>query len=222
VPYDAGCIVVRDASRQIETFSSEAAYLRREQRGLAGGGVWPCDLGPDLSRGFRALKVWMTLSVYGADRIGRIAAHTCDLAKVLAERVDREPELQRLAPVALNIVCFRFIAAQGELDRLNVEIVADVQEAGIAAPSTTTVNGVLAIRAAIVNHRTTATDVAILVDAVLEAGRARASGKLPFPKERPPVHDRGQVYREASRLGDVGIRDPFPATGAGTLATTSP
>ncbi len=174
VPYDAGCIVVRDASRQIETFGAEAAYLRREQRGLAGGGVWPCDLGPDLSRGFRALKVWMTLSIYGADRIGAIAQQTCDLAATLAARVDREPALQRLAPVALNIVCFRYIAAEGDLDQLNAAIVADLQEAGVAAPSTTTVNGSLAIRAAIVNHRTTHVDIAILVDAVLEAGRTRA------------------------------------------------
>jgi aromatic-L-amino-acid/L-tryptophan decarboxylase len=173
VPYDAGCIIVRDASRQLETFGAEAVYLRRDQRGLAGGGVWPCDLGPDLSRGFRALKVWMTLSVYGADQIGAIAQQTCDLAQTLAARVDREPALQRLAPVALNIVCFRYVAADGDLDRLNANIVADLQEAGIAAPSTTVVSGSLAIRAAIVNHRTTQADIAILVDAVLESGQRR-------------------------------------------------
>jgi len=222
VPYDAGCIVVRDPVRQLETFGAEAAYLRREQRGLAGGGVWPCDLGPDLSRGFRALKVWMTLSAYGADRIGAIAARTCELAAMLASRVDAQPDLQRLAPVTLNIVCFRFIAAEGDLDRLNAEIVAEVQEAGIAAPSTTIVNGVLAIRAAIVNHRTTVADIAILVDAVVHAGRARAAGRTPFPKKMPPVTHRGQVYREASRLGDAGARGPFPATSAGTLAAVPP
>jgi aromatic-L-amino-acid/L-tryptophan decarboxylase len=217
VPYDAGCIVVRDASRHLETFGAEAAYLRREARGLAGGGVWPCDLGPDLSRGFRALKVWMTLSVYGADRIGAVAQQTCDLAAALADRVDHEPALERLAPVALNIVCFRFAAADGDLDRLNADIVADLHEAGIAAPSTTTVNGVLAIRAAIVNHRTNQGDVAALVEAVLETGRKRVS-----EKKVPPVIHRGQVYREASRLGDVGAKGPFPATGAGTLAGLPP
>jgi aromatic-L-amino-acid/L-tryptophan decarboxylase len=217
VPYDAGCILVRDASRQLETFGAEAAYLRREVRGLAGGGVWPCDLGPDLSRGFRALKVWMTLSVYGADWIGTIAQQTCDLAQTLAARVDREPALERLAPVALNIVCFRYRAADGDLDRLNADIVADLQEAGIAAPSTTIVGGVLAIRAAIVNHRTTYSDIAILVDAVLEAGRKRVA-----EKKVPPVIHRGQVYREASRLGDAGASGPLPATSAGTLAAVLP
>ena len=174
VPYDAGCIVVRDSARQLETFGAEAAYLKRETRGLAAGGVWPCDLGPDLSRGFRALKVWMTLSVYGADRIGAIAEQTCALAAMLAARVDREPALQRLAPVALNIVCFRYIAATGDLDRLNADIVADLHESGIAAPSTTMAGGVLAIRVAIVNHRTEETDIAILVDAILATGHRRA------------------------------------------------
>ena len=174
VPYDAGCIVVRDSARQLETFGAEAAYLKRETRGLAAGGVWPCDLGPDLSRGFRALKVWMTLSVHGSDRIGAIAEQTCALAAMLAARVDWEPALQRLAPVALNIVCFRYIAATGDLDRLNADIVADLHESGIAAPSTTMVSGLLAIRAAIVNHRTEETDIAILVDAILATGHRRA------------------------------------------------
>jgi glutamate/tyrosine decarboxylase-like PLP-dependent enzyme len=175
VPYDAGCILVRDAARQIDTFGADAAYLRRTQRGLAGGGVWPCDLGPDLSRGFRALKVWMTLKTYGADRIGAVVQKTCDLAQMLAARIDAEPSLERLAPVALNIVCFRFKAPQADADKLNAAIAADIQEAGIAAPSTTVVNGQLAIRAAIVNHRTEPEDIAALVDAVLRAGRSRVT-----------------------------------------------
>jgi len=220
VPYDAGCIVVRDAARQIAAFGAEAAYLRREQRGLAGGGIWPCDLGPDLSRGFRALKVWMTLSVYGADRLGEVVRQTCDLAAALAERVEREPALELLAPVTLNIVCFRFIAANGDLDRLNADIVADVQEAGIAAPSTTMVQGALAIRAAIVNHRTTYDDIEIMVDAVLAIGRRRVAAAA--TKKAPPVMHRGQVYREASRLGDAGANDPLPALTAGTRAALLP
>lgn len=175
VPYDAGCILVRDAVRHMETFAQPAAYLRREARGLAGGHPWPCDFGPDLSRGFRALKVWMTLKAYGAERLGAVVAHTCALAQMLAARVDAEPVLERLAPVTLNIVCFRYAAAGGDLDRLNADIVADLQEAGIAAPSTTTIGGRLAIRAAIVNHRTRPEDIEMLVDAVLSAGRSRSA-----------------------------------------------
>jgi glutamate/tyrosine decarboxylase-like PLP-dependent enzyme len=223
VPYDAGCIVVRDAASQVAAFGAEAAYLRREQRGLAGGGIWPCDLGPDLSRGFRALKVWMTLRVYGARRLGEVVRQSCDLAAALAARVDREPALERLAPVTLNIVCFRYIAADGDLDRLNAGIVAEVQEAGIAAPSTTMVNGALAIRAAIVNHRTTCADIDIMVDAILECGvRLAGAAAGGARNKKPPVMNRGQVYREASRLGDVGANDPLPAAGAGTRAASVP
>ena len=154
----------------------------------------------------------MTLSVYGADQIGAIAQQTCDLAQTLAARVDREPALQRLAPVALNIVCFRYVAAGGDLDRLNADIVADLQEAGIAAPSTTIVNGSLAIRSAIVNHRTTHADVAILVDAVLRVlGLRRTLGRRGTitrkAKKMPSAIPARAVCREASRLGGVRRRD---------------
>ena len=165
VPYDAGCVLVRDASHQRAAFTHHAAYLRREARGLASGGIWPCDLGPDLSRGFRALKVWMTLKTYGADRIGAVVEQCCDVAQHLAARIDGEPSLERVAPVALNIVCFR---PRGASDRSVADLVADLQEQGIAAPSTTTIAGRLAIRAAIVNHRTNPGDADALVDAVLQ------------------------------------------------------
>ena len=172
VPYDAGCILVRDPRLAEQAFAAPAAYLRREARGLAGGAPWPCDLGPDLSRGFRALKVWFTLKTYGAARLGRAIAQSCALARELAALVDAEPELERVAPVALNIVCFRYrFAAEG--DARTAELVADLQEAGIAAPSTTTIDGRLAIRAALVNHRTRAEDLAILINAVLAFGRRR-------------------------------------------------
>ena len=170
VPYDAGCILVRDPRHAEAAFAAPAAYLRREERGLAGGAPWPCDLGPDLSRGFRALKVWFTLKTYGAAQLGRAIAHSCALAQELAVRVDAEPELDLLAPVALNIVCFRY-RFETDADARNAALVADLQEEGIAAPSTTTIGGVLAIRAAIVNHRTRGADIAALVDAVLAAGR---------------------------------------------------
>ena len=168
VPYDAGFILVREGEQHRAAFSSPAAYLRRESRGLAGGSPWPCDFGPDLSRGFRALKTWFTLKVYGADRLGRMMAGTCDLAATLAARIETEPELELLAPVALNIVCFRYRAA--DPDRVNREIVLRLHESGIAAPSTTLLTGRLAIRAAIVNHRTTLDDIEALLQGVLRFG----------------------------------------------------
>ena len=173
VPYDAGFILVRDGELHRRTFAAQAAYLRRETRGLAGGSPWPCDFGPDLSRGFRALKTWFTLKVYGTDALGAVIAHTCELARHLERRIEATPQLELLAPVELNIVCFRHRGA--EPDALNARIVADLQESGIAAPSTTTIGGRLAIRAAIVNHRTQERDVDALVDAVVALGAVNAA-----------------------------------------------
>ena len=169
-PYDAGFVLVRDPQRHMAAFASPVAYLGRAERGLAAGSPWPCDFGPDLSRGFRALKVWFTLRAYGTQRLGETMLQTCRLARRLAERIDAEPELERLAPVPLNIVCFRYRAAE-DSDRLNAELVTLLQESGAAAPSTTRIGGRLAIRAAIVGHRTRAQDVDALADAVLGVGR---------------------------------------------------
>lgn len=182
VPYDAGFLLVRDGEQHRQAFAQPAAYLRREARGLAAGAVWPCDLGPDLSRGFRALKTWFTLKTFGTDRLGVTIARSCALAKYLETRVLAEPRLELLAPVNLNIVCFRYRAD----DATNREIVADVQESGVAAPSSTTLDGKFAIRAAIVNHRTEEADIDALVAAVLEFG-ARRSGDGVIEVEAPPI-----------------------------------
>ncbi|MEY9878528.1 aspartate aminotransferase family protein [Bradyrhizobium sp. USDA 329] len=182
VPYDAGFLLVRDGERHRQAFAQPAAYLRREARGLAAGAVWPCDLGPDLSRGFRALKTWFTLKTFGTDRLGAAIARSCALAKYLEARVLAEHRLELLAPVNLNIVCFRYRAD----DAVNREIVADVQESGVAAPSSTTLDGRLAIRAAIVNHRTEETDIDALLAAVLEFGERQSSGGL-IEVDAPPL-----------------------------------
>jgi len=172
VPYDAGFILVRDGALHQATFASPVAYLRRETRGLAAGSAWPCDFGPDLSRGFRALKTWFTLKVHGTAAIGAMISHTCELARYLERRIMTSPELELLAPVALNIVCFRCRADDANSDALNAGIVVDLHESGICAPSTTRIDGRLAIRAAIFNHRTERRDIDALVDAVLRCGRA--------------------------------------------------
>ncbi|HEY0522446.1 MAG TPA: pyridoxal-dependent decarboxylase [Stellaceae bacterium] len=183
VPYDAGCILVRDGTLQRQTFAAEPAYLARAERGLGGGAPWFCDFGPDLSRGFRALKVWFTFKEHGAGAIGATIEKTCRLARRLEARIAAAaPELELMAPVTLNVVCFRYRggrpddgAAAAALDALNREIVADAQEAGIAAPSTTVLDGRLAIRAAIVNHRSADADIDRLVDFVLARGPVRAA-----------------------------------------------
>ncbi len=173
VPYDAGFLLVSDGERHRDAFATPAAYLRRETRGLAAGSPWPCDLGPDLSRGFRALKSWFTFKAYGADKLGAVAARCCGLARYLEARILAEPRLELMAPVNLNIVCFRYRAA--DADRVNGEIVMDIQESGAAVPSTTMLDGRLAIRAAIVNHRTDTPDIDALISSVLEFGAMRSA-----------------------------------------------
>lgn len=172
VPYDAGFILVRDGALHLSTFASPAAYLRRETRGMAAGSPWPCDFGPDLSRSFRALKTWFTIKVYGAEKLGQMISRTCTLARYLAQRIGATPQLELLAPVSLNIVCFRYRCE--DADRVNADIAVALQESGIAAPSTTTINGCLAIRAAIVNHRTSSSDIDALITATVEFGKAKA------------------------------------------------
>jgi aromatic-L-amino-acid/L-tryptophan decarboxylase len=171
VPYEAGFILVRDGELHRDAFAASAAYLSRETRGLAGGDFWPCDYGPDLSRGFKALKVWFTFKVLGADAIGRAIEHNCALARVLQARVEAEPELELLAPAQLSIVCFRYRAP----DAVNRAIVADLHEAGAVVPSLTTIAGKAAIRAALFNHRTEARDIEALIEGVLAAGRTRTA-----------------------------------------------
>ncbi len=156
-PYDAGFLLVRDPVAHKETFAAPAAYLSRLPRGLAAGEDWPCDYGPDLSRGFRALKVWLTFQTLGADAIGRAIEANCAAARHLAARVAASNVFELSAPVTLNIVCF---SLHGDADGAgNAELVMRLQERGLAAPSTTRIGGRPVIRAAIFNHRTTLADI---------------------------------------------------------------
>ena len=176
VPYDAGFVLVRDGELLKAAFASRVEYLERETRGMAAGEVWPCDLGPNLSRGFQALKVWFTLKVHGTRALGEAIAESCRLARGLAERVAEVDELELMAPVELNIVCFRYRVAAGDSDAVsdavNKEIAMRLQEAGSVAPSTTRIGGRVAIRAALVNHRTSEREIATLVEQTVAFGRA--------------------------------------------------
>lgn len=167
VPYDAGFLLVADGAWLRESFASDAAYLSRAEQGIAGGDWWPYDLGPDLSRGFRALKTWMTIKTYGLDHLGHVISGTCGLAQQLANRIDSEPLLNRLAPVTLNVVCFSYGQPASDVNRLIVE---RLHVEGSVAPSLTVLDGKPVIRAAIVNHRTRSDHIERMVDDVLRIG----------------------------------------------------
>jgi glutamate/tyrosine decarboxylase-like PLP-dependent enzyme len=176
VPYAAGCVLVRDGAAHRAAFATDHAYLRPGSRGHAGGAPWACDLGPELSRSFAALKVWWTIKEHGLDRLGAVIARNVAQAAALGRRVEADARLRLAAPVALNIVCFRY--DPGDLpaetvDRLNEELVADLHEAGIAVPSTTRIDRRAAIRVCLCNHRTRDSDLDLLLEAVLRQGQAR-------------------------------------------------
>ncbi len=177
VPYDAGFVLVRDRELHLRTFANGAqAYLQREDRGTAAGSPWPCDFGPDLSRGFRALKTWFSIKVYGSERLGQVISGSCALARQLAQCVAETPALELLAPVSLNIVCFRYVGdrasctSESSLNRLNADLVVALQESGLAVPSSTVLDGRLALRVALFNHRTTVREIDTLLDATLRLG----------------------------------------------------
>ena len=169
VNYDAGFVLVRDEELHRRTFSTRPEYLKAAKRGLAAGNPWPVEYGPELSRGFRALKVWAHIAEFGPQRLGVAISDNCQLVRKLAAIVDAAPSFERLAPVETSICCFRYLAdglTEPELDALNEEIVVRLQETGAAAPSTTKVNGKLAIRVNITNHRTREADLHVLLDAI--------------------------------------------------------
>jgi len=174
VPFEAGCILVRDRHAHRATFALTPEYLAHAQRGLASGADWFSEYGMQLSRGFRALKVWLSFKEHGLDKFGRLIDQNIAQAAHLAELVRAAPELELMAPPGLNIVCFRYRGVGGtqpQLNDLNQELLIRLHEGGAVAPSYTTLSGNYCLRAAIANHRTRTHDLGVLIDEVLRIGR---------------------------------------------------
>ncbi len=174
VPYDAGCVLVRDGGLHRSAFGGRPDYLTSLPAGPASGEAWPMDLGPEMSRGFRAFRVWFSLQTLGSRAVGEAIARNCAQARALAERVDREPALERLAPADLNIVCFRYAPPEldeAERNEVNRQILMDLHLRGEAVPSPIRRGGLVGIRVCLCNHRTTSQDLEALVDRILERGR---------------------------------------------------
>ncbi|MCR9275202.1 MULTISPECIES: pyridoxal phosphate-dependent decarboxylase family protein [Mameliella] len=172
VPFEAGCALIRDADRHRQTFAVHPEYLEEKPRGIAAT-EYLHDYNLQTSRGFRALKVWLTLKEHGVEKFGRLIDQNIAQAAYLAARIEEVPHLELMAPVTINIVCFRFtVPGQPEPDlrELNTEIMLQMQEAGIAALSDTTVAGRHCLRVAICNHRTRRADLDLLVEEVLQIG----------------------------------------------------
>ena len=178
VPYDTGFAFVRDAALQGGAFAAIAAYLGTEAaaRPVFGG------LGPEMSRRARALPVWATLRAYGRTGYRAMVERHLALAQRVAHQVDEAPDLERLAEVPLNVICFRFrpsgVPAE-ELDELNRKLGAMVLEDGRVYFGATEYEGKVAFRPAIVNWRTGEEDVDLMVEVVRELGARLVSAPTP-------------------------------------------
>jgi aromatic-L-amino-acid/L-tryptophan decarboxylase len=179
MPFECACVLVRDAAAHHAAFRNSASYLAPSDRGPTAGGMYFNERGLDLTRGFKALKVWMQLQADGVDKLGRIITQNVNQVRALVALIDAHRELERLAPAPLNIVCFRYrpdmhgtaSPSPDRLDALNREVLSLLQERGIAMPSSTIIDGHFALRVAHVNHRTTDDDVSELVRDIVSIGR---------------------------------------------------
>lgn len=175
VQYDCGAVLIRDEAIHREAFAARPAYLAAQEQGLGGGDPWYCDYGVDLSRGFRALKVWSALRAYGSEALGQAITRNCQLAALMAQRVESSAGLRLSAAVRLNVCCFSAAPEAWDgarQDALNTTIAQQLQLSGDAVFSTTRLAGRVVIRAAIVNHRTCEADIDYAVNAVLRARSA--------------------------------------------------
>jgi len=181
VPIECGCTLVRDRELQRETFSYIAPYLRVDGKAPDDVPYWPAEYGIQLTRGFRALKVWATLSQLGRNGVRDLVVRHNALARRLAAAVEAAPDLELMAPVTLSIVCFRYRPAdwRGDdeaLDRLNQRITDAVNDDGRFFFTPTLLDGRFSLRASIIHYATGEAEVDGLVAAVRAAG-ARLSAE---------------------------------------------
>ncbi len=179
MPYDVGCALIRHPQHHHDTFAYGAAYLTAQTRGLSGGPEWFSQYGLELSRGFRALKVWFSLKAYGLKIYQDLVEQNVAQAQYLGELVTNERRLELLAAIPLNVVCFRYRGSlddEATLKEVNQEILLRLQESGVAAPSATVIGGRFAIRVANVNHRSRRQDFEVLVREVVRLGDQISAG----------------------------------------------
>jgi glutamate/tyrosine decarboxylase-like PLP-dependent enzyme len=178
VPYESGFAFVRDPVLHAGAFSATAAYLRTDPSDRPVFG----NLSPEMSRRARALPVWATLRAYGREGYRAMVERHVRLAQRVAKQVDDAPDLERLAEVPLNVVCFRFHpprVSENALDELNRKLGASVLEDGRVYFGTTEYAGNVAFRPAIVNWRTGEEDVDLIVKVVRELGARLVGSTAP-------------------------------------------
>jgi glutamate/tyrosine decarboxylase-like PLP-dependent enzyme len=185
MPYDVGCVLFKRQSDQVRTFSNRPDYFAMSKD------TPPqfADFGFELSRSFRALKVWMGLKENGVAKYSALVKQNVDQAGYLKKLVESRPELELMAPVPLNTVCFRYRGKgipDAALDELNKGLSMRLMFSGAGAASETKVRGRAALRVCITNHRTTRRDLEEFVAAAAQMGAAMAQGPGASPQKTSP------------------------------------
>ena len=175
VPYEAGATLVREPGRLAATFRKFPEYLAADPDSPFPGPAWFAERGVELSRGFKALKVWMGIQVHGADAYARAIENDVALANFLCEQVDRRPDFERMAEQVLSIANFRWrpsglVLTDPQVDRLNRRIVNRLVGDGSFFLAPTILKGRAALRVCIVNFRTTRDDLTFLLDEIARVG----------------------------------------------------
>jgi glutamate/tyrosine decarboxylase-like PLP-dependent enzyme len=156
LPYEVACVLVRDRAVHEAAFSVTPSYLTDEGRGVIAGGLPFADRGVELTRNFKALKVWLSLKAEGVDKFARVIEQNVEQARRFGERIVKVPHVVLSAPVSLNVVCFRVAPpsmSAAQQDALNKELLLRIQETGLAIPSGSRIGGRYGIRVACSNHR---------------------------------------------------------------------
>jgi glutamate/tyrosine decarboxylase-like PLP-dependent enzyme len=166
-PLDCGCLLYRDPRAARAAFSHTGDYAKPLQSDPAESFAF-FDESIELSRRFRALKLWLSLRYHGLEAFREAIRGDLALARRLAAAIDAEPSLERLAPVPLSAVCFRYRGS----DELNLRILQGILKRGRVYISNATIHGRFALRACIVNHRSTADDVDAVVSETLAVSRS--------------------------------------------------
>lgn len=167
-PAGCGCLLYRDAADARRAFAHSAEYARALTDDPIEGFAF-FEESMELSRPFRALSLWMSLRYHGLHAFKESIREDLRLARLLADAIDAEPRLERLSPVALSAVCFRYAAGSGDANELNRAILDRLTRRGRVYLSNAVIRGNFALRACVVNHRTSEDDVKTIVTEVLAA-----------------------------------------------------
>ncbi len=174
-PLDCGCLLYRNPDHARAAFSHSGDYARVLTDDPIEGFAF-FEESMELSRRFRALRLWLSLRYHGLHAFRASIMEDLDLAQRLAAAVAQHPKLELVAPVGLSAVCFRYLAAAAESEdegnRQNAEILKRVVQRGRVYLSNATLRGKFCLRACIVNHRTTEADVDAVIPEVLEAAKS--------------------------------------------------